>query len=137
MPDDKIKPKKLPLILAIITIISSIGIIILLFIPSEENEVVNKVQNGTETTPSESSIRFTARDVYGAISIEILDKTIKLSNLKDYEALSNIVSTNKVIIIKKGTKVELIDMKMFQGIVKIRIFGTNEEYWTIWEAIKE
>ena len=82
-------------------------------------------------------IKYTVGGHTAAISENLLDKVVDLSISKDYEALQKLFDSGLVILLKSGIKVEVIELNLFSGTIKIRPFGMNLEIWTVREALKE
>ena len=69
-------------------------------------------------------------------SLELLEKAFSYMTQKDEEALKKLVATGLVFPLKGGLQVEIVDTKIFSGLVKIRPRGQTIEIWTNSEAIK-
>lgn len=80
-------------------------------------------------------IKYTVDGYPAAVYKSDLTRAIDLSIAKDSAALQQLIDQNRVIIMKGGIKVEVVDTKIFSGMVKIRPFGTNAELWTLIEGV--
>ena len=101
---------------------------------SNSNSTQNLQPSTSNTTKTNRKIRYTVGGYTAAPTEEILDKVTELSIAKDYAALQQLLDSGMIIQLKGGTKVEIVKMKF--TVVKFRIFGTNTEYWTVVEALK-
>jgi len=90
----------------------------------------------TRTTSDGRARRFTVGKHLAATTPEWLSRGLSLIDQQDWEALAKLSLAGHVFILKEGIEVELVDVKMFSGTVKIRIRGETEEYWTVSEAVK-
>ena len=81
-------------------------------------------------------IKYTKEGYPAAYSKETLTKAIDYSIAKDHAALQGLIVAGQVIIMKGGVKVEVVDSKLFSGMIKIRLFGSSFEVWTLLEAIQ-
>jgi hypothetical protein len=71
-----------------------------------------------------------------SVSEELLDKAISYSVAKDQVALNKLIASGRVIWLKGGIKVQIVDTKIFKGKVKVRPIGETFELWTVSEAVK-
>lgn len=67
-------------------------------------------------------------------SREDLERFVQFSVEKDYEAMSELLVTNKCVKITGGVKV-FVQSSSVSGIVKIRPKGVSESSWTVVEAL--
>ena len=88
----------------------------------------------SEELKSERRIKYTVGGYFAAPTEELLDKVTELSIAKDYGALQQLMDAGLIIQLKSGLKVEVVKFKF--SVVKIRVWGTNDEFWTVVEAIK-
>ena len=72
-----------------------------------------------------------------AIYLDDLDRALSYRADGDIEAIKTLAASNRVFILKPGLKVFLVDVKMFSGVVKIRLQGMDFEVWTTLEAIEK
>ena len=70
-------------------------------------------------------------------SQELLEKAISYIVAKDEAAFNKLLATGMVIPLKAGLEVEIVDTKIFKGLVKIRPRGEVIELWTNIEAIQQ
>ena len=68
-------------------------------------------------------------------SQEMLEKAISYVVAKDEGAFNKIMESGMVISLKAGLQVEIVDTKIFKGLVKIRPRGETLELWTNIEAV--
>ena len=88
----------------------------------------------SEELSSQRRIKYTVGGHIAATSEEILDKAIELSIAKDYAAFKQLMDSGLIIELKSGLKVEVIKSKF--SVVKLRVWGTNDEFWTVVEAVR-
>lgn len=88
----------------------------------------------SEDLVSNRRIKYTVGGYIAATTEEILDKATELSIAKDYAALKQLMDAGLIIQLKSGLKVEVVKFKF--SVVKLRVWGTNDEFWTVVEAIK-
>ncbi len=93
-----------------------------------------KLLSQSEEQSSNRRIKFTVGGYFAAPTEELLDKVTELSIAKDYEALQQLLDRGLIIQLKSGMKVEVVKMKF--SVVKFRFWGTNNEFWTVVEAVK-
>ena len=70
-------------------------------------------------------------------SKELLEKAIKYCGQKDEAALKQLMDSGLVIFLKANVEVEIMETKIFSGLVKIRPRGSTLELWVPIEAVKQ
>ena len=78
----------------------------------------------------------TTGDYLASPSKEILEKAISYCVAKDFEALQKLMDAKLVFMLKSGVEVEIVETKVFSGLVKIRPRGQTIELWTVIEGVK-
>lgn len=68
-------------------------------------------------------------------SQDLLEKTIGYVVAKDLDAYNKIMATGAVFSLKGGLEVEIVEMAVAKGLVKIRPKGETIELWTNIEAV--
>ena len=71
-----------------------------------------------------------------AVSKEMLDKAISYRAAGDRAAFNKLLVTGAIMEIEGGKNVEIVDFKLFSGMIKIRAVGDTDEVWTVREAVK-
>lgn len=66
-----------------------------------------------------------------------VEKVIEYVVQGDNAATQRMIDSGRVIILKEGLKVYLMETSLFSGLVKIRPEGQTIEVWTNLEAIKQ
>jgi len=70
-------------------------------------------------------------------SKELLEKATSYAVAKDEAALKKLMEGGMVISLKAGIDIEIVETKLFSGLVKIRPRGETLELWTVIEAVKQ
>jgi hypothetical protein len=78
----------------------------------------------------------TLRGYMASTSKELLQKATQYCVQKDDAALKELMDTGLVFWLKPDVEVEVMETKLFSGLVKIRPRGSTLEVWTHIEAIK-
>lgn len=86
--------------------------------------------------PSVAAGRTTVSGYLASPSIELLEKAFAYVRQKDEKALEQLTDAGLVIYLKGGLEVEVMDTKIFKGLIKIRPRGQTIEVWTNVEAVK-
>lgn len=86
--------------------------------------------NGTD-----GNLRTTKFGFYAAYEEESLKQAIRLINHNDEIALNQLLYQGEIFELQGGKEIHIIDSNF--GLVKIRFRGTNEQVWTIIEALNK
>jgi len=87
-----------------------------------------KLNNGID-----NNLRTTKYGYYAAYNDDTLKQAIRLSNQKDELALDELIYYGDIFELQGGKEIHIIESNF--GLVKIRYKGTNEQVWTIIEAL--
>ena len=79
----------------------------------------------------------TVKGYIAALSEEDLGKAYRLLEQKDFAALEQLQAANRVLPLKAGLKVDVIEHTFLSQNVKFRVVGTLLELWAPAEAVKE
>ena len=90
-----------------------------------------------EPQKSSSDGMVTVSGYFASTSFEDLDRAIGYLNDNDDEALAKLMAMGRVIKLKGGLQVSIIQTKLLSGAVKIRPRGQTIELWTNMEAVKK
>ena len=66
-----------------------------------------------------------------------LEKAISYAVQNDTEALNDSMRSGDVFLLKGGMEVEIVGSPFLAGIVKVRLIGTREEFWTDFAALRK
>jgi hypothetical protein len=72
-----------------------------------------------------------------ATSKELLNEAISYAVSDDKAALAQLMATGKVISLKGGLEVELVDTHLFSGVSEIRVRGSRLILWVPSEAFEQ
>jgi hypothetical protein len=88
------------------------------------------------TTALPANAETTVGGYLASPSQETLEKAISYVVDKDEAAFKKIMAGGLVLSLEAGLDVQIVDTKIFKGLVKIRPRGQTIELWTVSEAVK-
>jgi hypothetical protein len=85
---------------------------------------------------SRPSVNVTVGGYLASPSEAILDAAISYAVQNDMAAYGKLIRSGQAIELKGGVPVEIMDVKLFSGKVKIRPRGSTTALWTVSEAVR-
>ncbi len=71
-----------------------------------------------------------------ALSQKYFDEMISATSIGDKVYFSKLIKEYKIITLPKDIKVSVIASSALKGTVVVRIYGKDDKFWTVYEALK-